>query len=82
MTHSSQTNGVKQGAARVRHNRPIEGVLEFPLLRDVHEVWFQIFLPKKSDIIKESKMELKVVCDLSPAVYVCECNYSAFFVTP
>ena len=49
MTHSNQTSGVEQGAARVRHNRPIEGVLEFPLPRDIHEVWFQIFLPKKSD---------------------------------
>ena len=50
MTHSNQINGVERGAARVRHNRPIEGVLEFPLPRDVPEVWFQIFLPKKSDI--------------------------------
>ena len=49
MTHSNQTSGVERGAARVRHNRPIEGVLESPLPRDVHEVWFQIFLPKKSD---------------------------------
>ena len=51
MTHSSQISGVERGAARVRHNRPSEGVLEFPLPRDVPEVWFQIFLPKKSDNI-------------------------------
>ena len=49
MTHSSQISGVERGAVRVRHNRPSEGVLEFPLPRDVPEVWFQIFLPKKSD---------------------------------
>ena len=49
MTHNSQINGVEQGAARVRHNRPSKGVLEFPLPRDVPKVWFQIFLPKKSD---------------------------------
>ena len=53
MTHSSQTSGVEQGAARVRHNRPSEGVLEFPLPKDVPEVWFQIFLPKKSDNISQ-----------------------------
>ena len=49
MTHSNQTNGIEQGAALVRHNRPIKGVLKFPLPRDIPEVWFQIFLPKKSD---------------------------------
>ena len=27
-------------------------------------------------------MGLEVVCDLSPAVYVCECSYSALLVTP
>ena len=40
MTYSNQSSGVERGTARVRHNRPIKGVLEFPLLRDVHEVWF------------------------------------------
>ena len=54
MTHSNQTSGVERGAARVRHNRPSEGVLEFPLPRDVPEVWFQIFLPKKSDTSRET----------------------------
>ena len=49
MTHSNQTSGVERGAARVRHNRPSKGVLEFPLPRDVPEMWFQIFLLKKSD---------------------------------
>ena len=49
MTHSNQTNGIKQGAAQVRHNRPIKKVLKFPLPKNVHKVWFQIFLPKKSD---------------------------------
>ena len=58
MTHSSQISGVERGAARVRHNRPIKGVLEFPLPRDVHEVWFQIFLPKKSDNYQEPYIEL------------------------
>ena len=56
MTHSNQTSGVEQGAARVRQNRPSKGVLEFPLPRDVPEVWFQIFLPEKSD--KNSRREL------------------------
>ena len=49
MTHSNQISGVERGAVRVRHNRPIKGVLKSPLPRDIHEVWFQIFLPKKSD---------------------------------
>ena len=35
MTHSNQTSGVEQSAAQVQHNRPIKGVLEFPLPRDV-----------------------------------------------
>ena len=52
MTHSNQTSGVEQGAAQVRHNRPIKGVLKFPLPRDIPEVWFQIFLPKKSDTFR------------------------------
>ena len=51
MTHSNQTSGIERGAARVRHNRPSKGVLKFPLPRDVPEVWFQIFLPKKSDTL-------------------------------
>ena len=49
MTHSNQISGVEQSAAQVQHNRPSEGVLEFPLPRDIPEVWFQIFLPKKPD---------------------------------
>ena len=51
MTHSNQVSGVERGAARVQHNRRIKGVLEFPLPRDIHEVWFQIFLPKNSDTL-------------------------------
>ena len=29
-------------------------------------------------------MEFKIICDLSPAVYVCvsKCNYSALLITP
>ena len=49
MTHSNQTSGIERGTARVRHNRPTKGVLEFLLSRDIPEVWFQIFLPKKSN---------------------------------
>ena len=51
MTYSIQISGVEWGTAWVRHNRPIEGVLEFPppLLRNILEVWFQIFSLKKSD---------------------------------
>ena len=40
MTHNNQISGVERGAAQVRYNRPSKGVLEFPLLRDVPEVWF------------------------------------------
>ena len=49
MTHSNQISGVKRGTAQVRHNRPSKGVLKFPLPKDIPKVWFQIFLPKKSD---------------------------------
>ena len=50
VNHSSQSSGVERGAARVRHSRPSEGVLEFPPLRDVRKVWFSdIFSLKKSD---------------------------------
>ena len=40
MNYSSQSSGVKRGAARVRHNRLSEGVTEFLRLKDVREVWF------------------------------------------